>query len=236
MAPVALAGIWIGAAPFDALIVLLALGLVIEWAALCRLSPWQLPGGALGAVLGLAAALTVADRAGLALAALALGCAALRASARPPLLGWGVVYIGLPMVALLWLRAEPGGRDLALFLVAVVWASDVGAYAAGRSLRGPKLAPRLSPGKTWSGAAGGVLAVLLVAAALPPHRWGLALGLGVICQAGDLLESAIKRHVGVKDSGRWIPGHGGLLDRLDGLMAAAPVAALAMLIARGGSW
>jgi phosphatidate cytidylyltransferase len=118
-----------------------------------------------------------------------------------------------------------------IFLLAVVWSSDIGAYLAGRLIGGPKLAPRISPGKTWSGAAGGVAAVLAVgvaAAALWPVPAApvvaAAAVLGVAAQAGDLLESAVKRHFGVKDSGRLIPGHGGLLDRLDGLMAAGLVA------------
>ena len=149
------------------------------------------------------------------------------------------------LLALLWLRADPAaGRGNVLFVVAVVWASDIGAYAAGRLVGGPKLAPAISPGKTWSGAAGGLVAVLLVAwafagTAIPPGRGMLvAACLGVASQAGDLLESAIKRGFGVKDSGRLIPGHGGLLDRIDGLIAAAPLAAvLAGWTGRGvGLW
>lgn len=130
-----------------------------------------------------------------------------------------------------------------LFLLAVVWASDIGAYAAGRLLGGPKLAPAVSPSKTWSGAAGGLVAALLagfgVAAwqgALPPGPPALlaAVLLGIASQAGDLLESWIKRRCQVKDSSGLIPGHGGLLDRVDGLLAAAPVAAaLALSVGPG---
>ncbi len=144
----------------------------------------------------------------------------------------GLAYAGLAVLALASLRALPGvGRPAMIFLLAVVWSSDIGAYLAGRLIGGPKLAPRISPGKTWSGAAGGVAAVLAVgvaAAALWPVPAApvvaAAAVLGVAAQAGDLLESAVKRHFGVKDSGRLIPGHGGLLDRLDGLMAAGLVA------------
>ncbi len=125
-------------------------------------------------------------------------------------------------------------------MLLVVWASDIGAYVAGRAFGGRRLAPAISPGKTWSGAAGGLLAAALAGLALGASggRLGgavlVAVVLGIASQAGDLLESAIKRGFGVKDSGSLIPGHGGLFDRLDGLLAAAPVAAvLAMLAGRG---
>ena len=156
------------------------------------------------------------------------------------LLASGVLYVGLAIVALIWLRGWPGtdGRTAVFFLVLVVWGSDIGAYVAGRLIGGPKLAPALSPAKTWSGAAGGLVAAMLVGEAVAGHvTLGTAVFAGllaIVCQAGDLLESAIKRHVGVKDSGRLIPGHGGLLDRLDGLLAAAPVAALVVLASREG--
>ena len=156
--------------------------------------------------------------------------------ARRALLAAGVFYIAVPLSCLLWLRGMTDGRESVLFLVVVIWATDIGAYLVGRLVGGPKLAPVLSPGKTWSGAAGGLASSLLAGLVVPPGMPVLALLLGVACQAGDLLESGIKRHVGVKDSGHLIPGHGGLLDRLDGLLAAAPVAALVMLASRGGHW
>jgi phosphatidate cytidylyltransferase len=146
------------------------------------------------------------------------------------LLPAGLVYIGVAALALLALRAGPNGLHRVLFMMVVVWAADIGAYLCGRLLAGPRLAPRISPGKTWSGAAGGTLCAVLAGLALEPGRPGqaivLALILSVVAQAGDLLESAVKRHVGAKDSGWIIPGHGGLLDRLDGVLAAAPTAFL----------
>jgi phosphatidate cytidylyltransferase len=159
-------------------------------------------------------------------------------------LAFGFPYLGLAAVALPWLRASPdAGLPNTLFVLAIVWASDIGAYLIGRLAGGPKLAPSLSPGKTWSGAAGGlagaVLAAIGVATCFSPgfsssHVAGVAIGLGTISQAGDLLESALKRRFGVKDSGRIIPGHGGLLDRLDALLAVAPAAALlALSVGRG---
>jgi phosphatidate cytidylyltransferase len=159
-------------------------------------------------------------------------------------LALGIPYLGLAAVALPWLRTDPAvGLANTLFVLAIVWASDIGAYLSGRLAGGPKLAPAISPGKTWSGAAGGLagaaLAGLAVAACFSSgfsssHVIGLCIVLGIISQAGDLVESALKRHFGVKDSGRIIPGHGGLLDRLDALLAVAPVAALlAFTVGRG---
>lgn len=148
----------------------------------------------------------------------------------------GIVYLGVPAVAFLALRDLPHGMQLVFWLVIVVVATDVFAYLTGRSLGGPKLAPRISPGKTWSGLAGGVTgAVVLGAAAAGLGGWGWLQGelfaaiLALVAQSGDLFESFIKRRAGVKDSGRLIPGHGGMLDRLDGYLFAVPT--LAMLVA-----
>ncbi len=138
--------------------------------------------------------------------------------------GWSV----LAAVAFIWLRQDAAvGRINVVFVVAVVWASDIGAYAAGRLIGGRRLAPRISPGKTWSGAAGGLLAAVLVGFGVGRVSGGaVAAVLSVLAQIGDLTESAAKRRGGVKDSGTLIPGHGGLLDRLDGMLAAGPAAAL----------
>jgi phosphatidate cytidylyltransferase len=154
----------------------------------------------------------------------------------------GTLWIVLAAAALLWLRADPiTGRANLLFLLLLIWASDIGAYLVGRLIGGPRLAPLISPGKTWSGASGGIAAALAVG-------WGavwtttgtlawttvIALIICVIGQLGDLTESWAKRRFGVKDSGTIIPGHGGLLDRLDALIAVAPFAALlALCLGRG---
>jgi phosphatidate cytidylyltransferase len=133
------------------------------------------------------------------------------------------------------MRNAPAGFRNVLFLVFVVWGTDIGAYLIGRLIGGPRLAPRISPGKTWSGALGGLAAAALAGAGAgyehPFAAAVLALLLSVIAQAGDLLESALKRHFGVKDSGTLIPGHGGLLDRLDGVLTAAPAALLWSVLA-----
>lgn len=150
------------------------------------------------------------------------------------LLALGALYIAPAIASLIWLRAEPNGHRWVLLLAAVVWGGDVGAYLVGRLIGGPRLAPSISPGKTWSGAIGGTLIAVLAGMAAWPERLALvapvALLLSITAQAGDLLESAIKRRFGVKDSGRLIPGHGGLLDRLDGVLTSAPVAAIVLLV------
>ncbi len=145
---------------------------------------------------------------------------------RPVPLLLGLPYAALAMLSFWVLRSY--GAFLTLFTLAVVWSSDVGAYLAGRLLGGPRLAPAISPGKTWSGAVGGLVAAMTGGVASIGDGWSilpLAAVMGVASQLGDLGESALKRHYGVKDSGRLIPGHGGLLDRLDGLMAASLVVA-----------
>ena len=147
-----------------------------------------------------------------------------------PRLALGTLYCGLPVVALVLLRDQ--GLLLAFWAMALVWATDIGAYFAGRTIGGPKLARRISPSKTISGLCGGMLAAGLLGWALHdfyglPATLALATPiLAALAQAGDLFESALKRRAGVKDSGSMLPGHGGVLDRLDGLVPVAPVAAL----------
>ncbi|MEX0923795.1 MAG: phosphatidate cytidylyltransferase [Rhodovibrionaceae bacterium] len=148
----------------------------------------------------------------------------------------GLFYILPPSIALLWLRREePEGLLFVLFAVLTVWATDIGAYFAGRAIGGWKILPSISPSKTWAGLAGGMLAAAAVGAGLSqlfshatlPGAALLAAGLAVLAQAGDFLESAIKRHFSRKDASALIPGHGGLLDRVDGLL---PVALVLMIL------
>ena len=157
-------------------------------------------------------------------------------------LALGIAYVCLPVMALMFLRAQaPDGQGLllAFWALGLVWATDIGAYFAGRSIGGPKLAPRVSPSKTWSGLGGGVLAALLTGFLLYrfadlPIQLAAASGLlAVAAQLGDLLESAMKRRAGVKDSSNLLPGHGGVMDRLDGVVTAAPLAALLYLLLAG---
>lgn len=241
LAPVALLCIWMGAGGWAALMAVAAVGLGMEWAALCGLRALEWPGFTAPLLLVVAGAAAVLEHELLALGLLVAGALAIGQASGVWRLAGGVPYIGVPLVALVWLRgADAVGRWDVLFLVLVVWASDIGAYAVGRLVGGPKLAPAISPGKTWSGAVGGLLIAMAVgeaaAQAMFPaaagHAAAVACLLGLASAGGDLAESWIKRRFGVKDSGRLIPGHGGLLDRLDGLLAAAPAAA-AVALARG---
>jgi len=153
----------------------------------------------------------------------------------------GMVYVAAPCASLLWLRSLEfagqtcGGFMLTLYVIACVCATDIGAYFAGRKIGGAKLAPTISPNKTWAGLWGGMAAAALTGGILsffipyPTTTIGsaaLGLVLAVVAQAGDLLESWMKRRAGVKDSGTLIPGHGGLLDRVDGYVFTLPVFAL----------
>lgn len=235
--------IWLGADAWTLLMAVAAGGLAYEWVALCRGRAWRYPGVVVPVIVLLAGFAAVLDRERWGLMILGAGAVLAWLLTGRRAMGAGVLYVGLACVALVWLRGDgAAGRANVLFLVVVVWASDIGAYAAGRMLGGPKLAPAVSPSKTWSGAIGGLLAAMLVGeiaghwlAASSPGRPALLAGLlGMAAQGGDLLESAIKRQFGVKDSGTLIPGHGGLLDRLDGLLTAAPAAAIvAFVLGRG---
>ncbi len=247
LGPLALLCLWAGGTAFVLLIGVGAVGMVLEWLRMCgerARDPAALTVVA-GILLAMAAGVDAHAAAGIALLAVAaaLAYALARTAGRRGIVAAGVPYIGLAAIALVWLRADPvTGRADLVFLVLVVWASDIGAYLVGRWIGGPRLAPRISPGKTWSGAAGGLVGGCLCGLAVAwgfgtPRSWhvvAVAAVLGVSAQAGDLLESMIKRHFGVKDSGRTIPGHGGLLDRMDGLLTAGPVAALLALAAGRG--
>jgi phosphatidate cytidylyltransferase len=154
----------------------------------------------------------------------------------------GALYAALLFVAPVALRADPSyGIAAILFLFAIVWTTDIAGYFAGRAIGGPKLAPSISPKKTWSGAVAGLLGSIVIVALGARYvsdvhivpLIGVAILLSIFSQAGDLGESALKRHFNVKDSSQVIPGHGGVMDRLDGFWAAAVCAAIIGL-ARGG--
>jgi phosphatidate cytidylyltransferase len=155
---------------------------------------------------------------------------------------FGFFYCLLPAVSLLWIRERAEyegvgeGFDLLIWVFLVVWATDIGAYFAGRAIGGPKLAPSISPNKTIAGLVGGVICAALMAGAwvyyvgLPAKLLWLAVLFGAAAQLGDLFESGLKRKAGVKDSGTWLPGHGGLLDRLDGLVPVAILTAALLVM------
>jgi phosphatidate cytidylyltransferase len=195
--------------------------------------------------VGLVAALAVLLGAGeqwiVAAAALLAAAAAAAAQRWNRGLRWraafGVIYVGAPCLTLIWAREAPvEGFAALIYLFAIVWSADVGAYLCGRLIGGPKLAPRVSPNKTWSGFVGGmILGVAAGAAGLAlaghPAFTGAVVGLLTALAAigGDLFESVLKRRFGVKDAGQMIPGHGGVLDRVDALMGAVLVYAVLLV-------
>ena len=177
-----------------------------------------------------------------ALGALAAGAVARGASGRAIDAAYGVLYIAPACLVIVWLRETLQGRGWVLMLLATTWSADIAAFLVGSALKGPKLWPRFSPNKTWSGLIGGLAgataaSVGVAAAFMQLSLIGAALiGLagGLATMVGDLWESMLKRRFGVKDSGDLIPGHGGLLDRVDGLMFAVMAFAVARLVVRFG--
>lgn len=251
LAPLAIIVVLLGGWPFVLVWCLAAMIVYWEWTAEIVKAPRSAEVAGVG-VLAVAGLLGASGFPSMAILVIAVGAGALAAlgGTRRLWCGAGLLYAGLVLAGPMLLRRDLHADFgvLALFyLFAVVWATDILALFAGRRIGGPKLAPSISPKKTWSGAIagalGGVAAGAAVAAVgsnllnLPKTNilaaTGLALLLSVVAQGGDLFESAVKRRFGVKDSGRIIPGHGGLMDRLDGFLAAAGAAAL-LGVSRGG--
>lgn len=264
MVPAALAAAWVGGWPY---LVMIAIGvalLSIEWGGMSApAAPTRVAAAVAAAAL---AAVFVGYRghfewawATVALASAAAAVIARDVAGRPADAAYGVLYIAPAALCLVWLRGSNQGDWWIMMLFAATWSADIGAFAVGSALKGPKLWPRFSPNKTWSGFFGGLLAATLAAvgvetlpdllqswfpqelARMKPFTlnvWAAALiGLlvGLATMAGDLWESALKRRFGVKDSGDLIPGHGGLLDRVDGLMFAVVVMA-ALRLANHWGW
>jgi phosphatidate cytidylyltransferase len=254
--PVVLALLYIGGLGFAFLLAVAAVLMAGEWDRLTegaidgsiqhpkRLGGFGPHGVASALVLLVVLALGYFGQAGWALLLLVPGALLLAVMSRLngrsvlwPVLG--LFWLGLPCLALLWLRMGDDGMLAVSWLFLAVWSCDTGAYFAGRRIGGPKLAPRVSPKKTWSGLLGGMALAALASALL-----ALALGLtgvvvlavlgallALISQGGDLAESAVKRHFKVKDSGALIPGHGGILDRVDGVLFAAPSLVIVTMVA-----
>jgi phosphatidate cytidylyltransferase len=241
--PLALALAYAGGAAWTALVTVVAIGLYIEWLMVVgevKATSVTVSGALALALSGVCLAFGLVDFA-LVVLGLGLVLVAILAAGHRSWAAAGFLYTAAAQLASFMVRFDQSHGWFALVLVLlVVWASDIGGYAAGRSLGGPKLAPLISPNKTWAGAIGGFVGSLAVAAGWATTGSGNILPvvlvgavLSVASQLGDLFESAVKRHFGVKDSSHIIPGHGGLLDRLDGYVAAIVLAAI-LGVMRGG--
>lgn len=231
----AVLALYFGGALLWLLVVLMSLGIMSEWANLTKrqenrklamyalsvplaiMSPWAAGASflAFGLIFGAAMFVAAFDRS-IKLAA-------------------GVLYAGFPALAIVYLREIDNGILIVFWTLALVWATDIGAYFSGRAIGGPKLAPQFSPNKTWAGLIGGVILTAVISFylhaywGLPFHFVLLSIPLAVLAQIGDLFESWLKRKAGAKDSGTIFPGHGGVMDRLDGLIPVAPIVAALML-------
>jgi phosphatidate cytidylyltransferase len=243
MVAVAIAALWFGDIVFWILCSVLGLFMMAEWADLDGASSSQkrLAQFALSVPLAIMAPIAAGPDF-FALGLIAAAAFFIVIAHRRPTLALGAIYVGLPILALLLIRNQEEGLVFTFWALALVWVCDIGAYFSGRAIGGPKLAPAISPNKTLAGLAGGVLlagafgAAMHVLYGLP---WRLTLAtpvLAIVAQGGDLFESWLKRRAGVKDSGTLLPGHGGILDRLDGLVPVAPLAALLVILPKFYPW
>jgi phosphatidate cytidylyltransferase len=239
--PVSLAAVHFGGAVFAAFVAFGAVVMTFEWTRMIDGRALSLTFYSSAAIGVASLALAAAGAFNFAFVLCALAALAAAATSRKRMwAAFGALYVLAPSAALLWLRAIPEtGRDFAVMLLFIVWAADTGGYVAGRLVGGPKMSPSLSPAKTWAGAGGGL--VLGALAGLVASRWifkgedallfALAGGsLGLASILGDMAESAFKRRFGVKDMSGFIPGHGGALDRLDGLIFATTAMSLVLYL------
>jgi phosphatidate cytidylyltransferase len=245
LAPLAIGTAYFGGWPFALFWGLAAIGVFWEWSALVAGSERRSVVMVGGAALVIALALAAGGRLTGAVVVTGLGIIATVSVAPAQYRGWaaaGVPYAGAIGIAPIALRADSGdGFAAVMFLFSIVWTTDIVAYFLGRLIGGPKLLPRVSPRKTWSGAISGLAAAVLAAIAVAKAAelsgsYAIALVaaiLSAVAQAGDLFESRLKRRFGAKDSSHLIPGHGGLMDRLDGFVFAAALAAMIGVL-RGG--
>jgi phosphatidate cytidylyltransferase len=242
MAALALGSALVSVWTFVALVIAAGVTVSWEWGRLVRKAGFDAIAGIQSAAVASVAVAVALSRPGLALIAAIValvGTGLLAVSSAT--VGWsllGIAYSVLSTWSMVWLRSDPTlGATALLYLLLVAWTTDTASYGGGRLVGGPKLAPSISPRKTWSGLLAGILAPALVGYAFAlflqdTSAWRLTLVSIVIaaaCQAGDLGESAVKRRFGIKDMSNLIPGHGGLLDRIDGLLIAAIAAALIAL-------
>jgi phosphatidate cytidylyltransferase len=248
LAPLPIVAIWFGGGILTALTVAAAIVMAWEWGRLCG-------GGTTGAaapvlIAAIAAAVVAASLWGIGAGVLLALTGALvvwqiarhHRAAAPLWLAAGSLWVALPCIILLWLvQSGNASRGMLFWVFAVVWATDIGAYMVGRQVGGPLLAPKWSPRKTWAGLVGGIVCAALAGWAMAGVLGAttvlplvlVSAGLAIVEQFGDLAESVAKRRFGVKDASSLIPGHGGLLDRLDGLLAVIPAVALLTLFGGG---
>ena len=240
-----LAAVWLGGGLYILLIAAVSLVLAWEWGRVVRRAEFDVPFTATAISLVAAIALAGLGRFNLAFAALGAGTLAVALTRTSPfdwLSAAGVPYLGISAISMIWLRNGSEGVSAVLFVFACVWAHDTVAMFTGRTLRGPRLWPQVSPQKTWAGAIGGLAASALIgalAALIIPGAnfvWLTVLGLiiGIAAFLGDLAESALKRLGGLKNASSLIPGHGGFLDRLDGAILSFTLAALIALMVNAG--
>lgn len=251
--PVAVAAVVSGTPYFELFVMVAALAMSWEWARICGDGRLGVHGCLFMAIIVLALAAAALKRFDLALVVAVTGAAAVYYAARAadgrraPWIAGGVLAVAIPVISMIWIGTSPGaGWQAVLWLFGAVWATDIAAYGFGRWIGGARLMPSISPNKTWAGLLGGI-----ACAALWSVAWGWWLGApslvllvlagavtAVIAQAGDLGVSKVKRRFGVKDASGLIPGHGGVLDRADGVMGAAPALAIVLLLTEGNrvSW
>lgn len=249
LAPLVLAAIYIGTPLFEIILTIAAALMAWEWDRLCGDRRFGLSGWAMVLAMVVAGVAAWARRFDIVTLALVLGAGAAYAAAaasqrnHPAWISAGPIVIGFPCAALAWLRGLPiDGLETAVWLIGSICATDLAAFITGRVVGGARLAPKISPQKTWSG---------LIGAVVGSSLWGLACGFwfgatslillaflgagaAIVAQGGDLAVSFVKRRFGAKDASNLIPGHGGVLDRLDGMLTAAPALAALVLLSEGG--
>jgi phosphatidate cytidylyltransferase len=247
LAPLVAGVIYVGTPVYDLLILAAVIVMAWEWRRLCATQRFDTAGAILAIAVAGATALTSFYHVELAAILVVAGAIIIlfmivRSEGKSS--SWtvaGVVAIGLTGISLILIRRIGGDWSVTIWFLVSIWATDICAFFVGRAVGGPKLAPKISPGKTWSGLVGGIIGAMCWSAI-----WALWTGAGqagtlaflsaaiaVFAQLGDLGVSRVKRRYGVKDTGTLIPGHGGLLDRVDGVIGAVPVAILCIVLARG---
>lgn len=249
-APPVFAALYFGTPWFDLLVAGAAFVMAWEWTRMCSneqftLIGWVMEAGIAACLLTLYLSNPIISLIAAIVAAGFVGVlAAIRRHESPARMALGAVLLGIFCLAFLWLRAIPEtGLEVVVWLVLAVWFTDAGGYFFGKTIGGPKLAPRISPNKTWAGLGGGILLSAIWSCVWLTWRGGHDLSLAVaaavciavLAQLGDLSVSSVKRRFGVKDSSRLIPGHGGVLDRLDGMLLTGPAAAFVLFLS-GKGW